>query len=69
MNANLKSCLLTTTLVTAILLTAGAKAAHKTMVNSGMMESGQWYDFGGIWLTVSAIAAIGVGLFVTLRQR
>ncbi len=69
MNANTRSRLHTTTLVALIWLTAGAAAAHETVMNSGMMENGVWYGFGGIWLTVLALASVGAVLFALLRRR
>ena len=69
MYTNSKSRLVTAIFLTATWLLTAAAIAQESMMNHGMMENGHWFGFGGIGLSMLAIAIVGAVLFALLRRR
>ena len=56
-------------LASSMLMPVGGALADSTPMNGGMMEHGNWYSSGGVWLPALVVIVLGVVLFAVLRRK
>jgi hypothetical protein len=52
-----------------MLMPVGAALADSTPMNGGMMEHGNWYSSGDVWLPALVIIVLGVVIYAVLRRK
>ena len=55
--------------VSLMLIPVSGAMADRTPMNGGMMENGNWYGTGGVWLPALVIIVLGIVLFAVLRRK
>lgn len=52
-----------------VLMPVGVAMSDQMPMNGGMMENGNWYGTGGVWLPALAVIVLGLVLVAVLRKR